>query len=99
MNSLTPRFHVPELRWIGLALALTGLAACSPSVYLIDRPTVLEVQAAGDWPELDRVLLETAVDSGPAALEQTSEPPEARALLHMTHGDDDGLETGRERSR
>ena len=28
-------------------------SACTPSVYIIDRPTRLEAEAAGEWPDLE----------------------------------------------
>ena len=34
----------------GMALIATG---CTPKVYIIDRPTRLEAEAAGEWPDLE----------------------------------------------
>ncbi|MFW7379182.1 MAG: hypothetical protein ACOH5I_10275 [Oligoflexus sp.] len=63
------------------------LTACVPDVYLIDRQTVLETQASGEWPELDRIFYEKAVSSGPVPLEKTADRHEARKLFQMTHSD------------
>lgn len=71
-----------------LVLAATVLlAACVPDVYLIDRQTVLETQASGQWPELDRVFYEQVLSSGPAPLEKTADRQESRQLFQMTHAD------------
>jgi hypothetical protein len=47
-------------RWVlaGLvaALALMG-AACSIKVYRVDQQTVLEDEAAGEWPEFEKEIL------------------------------------------
>ena len=63
------------------------LTACIPDVYLIDRQTVLETQASGQWPELDRIFYEKAVSAGPAPLEKTADRKDGRQLFQMTHSD------------
>jgi len=63
------------------------LIACVPDVYLIDKQTVLETQASGQWPELDRIFYEQAVSAGPAPLEKTANRQDSRQLFQMTHSD------------
>lgn len=53
-----------------ISLSLTGcanlLSSLVPDVYLVDRHTVMEADAAGDWPELEQ-RLRTDIHSGPQA--------------------------------
>ena len=52
-------------------LALTILPGCvnlAPQVTIADRHTVLEEDASGDWPELERRLTEPLVGMGPVPL-------------------------------
>lgn len=61
--------------------------SCVPDVYLIDRQTVLEQQASGQWLELDKVLYEKALNKGPNSVKKTKNPIEDRVIYKMTHSD------------
>lgn len=67
-----------------LAEMLTG---CVPDIYLIDRQTVLEVEASGQWPELDQKYRDAALKPGPSALEKTRDNVGDRQIFSMTHDD------------
>lgn len=69
-----------------LSLSFT-LSACVPDIYLIDRQTVLELEASGQWPELDQKYRDMALRSGPTALERTRDTVENREIFSMTHDD------------
>jgi hypothetical protein len=60
---------------------------CLPDVYLIDRQTVLELEASGDWEELDQAYQKQALNPGPHPLESTSDLVEQRQIFSMTHSD------------
>lgn len=68
---------------------LSGLlgTACVPDVYLIDRQTVLELEASGDWQELDQAYQKQSLSAGPQPLESTSDQVEERQIFSMTHSD------------
>lgn len=66
-----------------------GLNACIPDVYLIDRQTVLELEASGDWKELDAKYQAKVLSQGPVPLEETSESIKERQLFMMTHADEE----------
>lgn len=61
----------PALRLGGLGLVLTAGVVVStgcvqlPDVYLIDRHTVMESEASGEWPELEQRFREAGVSKGP----------------------------------
>ncbi len=69
-----------------LLLALLS-TACVPDVYLIDRQTVLELEASGDWQELDAAFHKQQLSAGPLPLESTSDRVEQRQIFSMTHSD------------
>ena len=68
-------------------LSSTFLTGCIPDIYLIDRQTVLELEASGQWPELDQKFKDAALKPGPSALEKTRDDVEARQIFSMTHDD------------
>lgn len=71
-----------------LALLAALLGGCVSDIYLIDRQTVLEVEASGEWPELDKKFQEASLKPGPISLEKTRDTVERRQIFSMTHGDD-----------
>jgi hypothetical protein len=42
------------------AVFVSAFSSCAPTLYLIDRPTILEEQAAGEWIDLEKET-ETAI--------------------------------------
>lgn len=72
-----------------IALGLLGLlhTACLPEVYLIDRQSVLELEASGEWQELDAVYRKKALQKGPVPLETMSGSLEQKESLRATHAD------------
>lgn len=78
-------------RFLMLCLASLLFTGCSglvnklvPDVYLVDRQTLMEADAAGEWPELEERLIQQAVKNASepyAGLnEQLDEQAEFRAL-------------------
>jgi hypothetical protein len=58
------------MRWLTLVVVLIGLSACVkiPDVYLIDRHTVMESEASGEWPKLEQRFRQQGVSDGPVDL-------------------------------
>lgn len=52
----------------GFLIFLT--TACAPKIYVTDRQTVLEEEAAGDWPQFEKELIEKSQARGPAPFGQ-----------------------------
>ena len=72
---------------LGLLLVSFYLSACVPDIYLIDRQTVLELQASGAWPELDQKFKTQLQGAAPVSLEEAGPKVEQRKLFRMTHAD------------
>lgn len=67
-----------------LTLAVLGVAvsaACTPKVYVIDRQTVLEEEAAGHWPQFEKDVLAGAKTAGPTPFPKIP-PGSRRARLY-----------------
>jgi hypothetical protein len=82
-----------KVQQIGFLLALTcfiSLTACAPKVYVIDRQTILEDQAAGKWPELDKTMLKRSKAEGPTPLSKVP-MNERRARLYNVLNSELGL--------
>lgn len=61
---------------IGALAAVSLFTACAPKIYVIDRQTVLEDEAAGHWPEFDKEVVNGAKAAGPTPFPKV--PPNAR---------------------
>ncbi len=53
-----------------ILLGILGLTGCVsvPDIYVIDRHTVMEAEASGEWPELEKRLLQDSIAKGPTNL-------------------------------
>lgn len=51
-------------------------SACAPKIYLVDRQSILEQEANGEWPELDKKIENSNVKVGPEPIEQNKEKSE-----------------------
>jgi hypothetical protein len=60
---------------------------CSPKIYLIDRQTVLEEEAAGEWPEFEKDLLEKSKSGNPSLLPKTTTSTQDNRSYHVLNGD------------
>jgi hypothetical protein len=79
--------RINHLNTLSLAVMSATLWGCSPSIHLIDRQTILEIEASGDWQELDRKFQDQEVASGPLPLEKTKTKGDRRKVFSMTHSD------------
>ena len=66
------------MRWLVLFTVVSQLSACIslPDIYLIDRPTVMEAEASGEWPQLERRFRQQVPSMGPTNL--AKEPSQKR---------------------
>ena len=61
-------------------LSALALVACAPKVYIIERTTVLEEEAAGQWPDLEARWKKANVKIAPRAI-KTEESSEQQKRL------------------
>ena len=73
-----------------VAVAALGLVAelgCSPKIYLVDRQTVLEDEAAGEWPEFEKEILAKAKAQGPTPFPQSQDSERKDRLYQVLNGE------------
>ena len=86
MNFVTkifPRFE----NVLKLIFSMNLITSCSPSIHLIDRQTILELEASGDWQELDQKFQEKELASGPLPLPKARPDADRTRLFRLTHSD------------
>jgi hypothetical protein len=72
-----------------LLITSVALSACVslPDVYLIDRHTVMETEASGEWPEVDQRFRQQAIKAGPTALEADPDSPRKVRSLEVLNSE------------
>jgi hypothetical protein len=68
-----------------LAFASMSLSGCAAKVYMLDRQTVLEEEAAGEWPDMETRLKKQAKISGATpfpAVEQSAAKKRRYSVLN-----------------
>lgn len=49
-------------------ISLVSFVGCVPNIYLIDRPTLMEEEAAGHWPDLGESFEKKQAETSPVPL-------------------------------
>ncbi|MFK7160779.1 hypothetical protein V6U78_06985 [Marinospirillum sp. MEB164] len=90
----TPERHWRRLRSAMALLLLLQLTGCAnflsnlvPDVYLVDRHTVMEADAAGAWPDLEARLLYGDLATGPLPLVEQGEGLEQHPDLQLLNAE------------
>lgn len=86
MNFVTKIFPIVD-KVLLYAFLVNLITSCSPSIHLIDRQTILELEASGDWQELDQKFQEKELASGPLPIPKTKSEGDRARLFRMTHSD------------
>lgn len=65
------------------------IVGCTPKVYVIDRQTVLQEQAAGEWPEFTMNLVPLVKHKNPVSFSQSppSESEKNKRLYRVLNGE------------
>ena len=69
-----------------LFLLLPGCVSL-PDVYLIDRQTVMEAEASGEWPQLEARFHEAAPQKGPTPLEKEPSSKRRERVFRVLNGE------------
>ena len=70
-----------------LSLVLISGIACSPKVYVMDRHTIMEDEAAGEWPEVEKELLNQNKSAGPEMFGKTAFSEKKQRLYKVLNGE------------
>jgi hypothetical protein len=73
---------------MGLALGVLLLSqtACTPKIYVVDRQTVLEEEAAGHWPLFEKEVIKATKAAGPTPFAKVSPGPRRARLYNVLNG-------------
>jgi len=68
---------------------LSLLSACVsiPDVYLVDRHTVMESEASGEWPELEQRFKKQSISKGPVNLKKEPNKRRRDTAFNMLNGE------------
>ena len=69
-----------------MAMVLIG-TGCTPSVYIIDRPTRLEAEAAGEWPDLEAAAELRSLSLGPQPLPASKKKVDTKKPYRIIAGE------------
>jgi hypothetical protein len=70
-----------------LPLAFLFLTSCAPKVYIVDRQTILEEDAAGEWPQFEKELLKKATSARPVPFSQVPLNSNRARLYNVLNGE------------
>lgn len=76
---------------VAYVITILGLLThCTPSIHLIDRQTILDLEASGDWQELDKEFQGKGLTTGPLPSPNNRQQAARNKLFRMTHSDSPG---------
>ncbi len=64
-----------------------ALASCAPNIYVQDRHTILEDEAAGEWPDFEKDLVTKSKESGPTAFQKLPANEKKKRLYNVLNGE------------
>ncbi len=73
--------------WICLSLATLAATGCSPKIYVIDRQTVLEEEAAGEWPQFEKAIMQKSATGEATPFETVPVNARKRRLYNVLNGE------------
>ena len=77
-----------KMRMILLFLSSITVGCVSlPDVYLIDRHTVMEEEASGQWPVLEQRIVEQGLNKGPTAFPELKDDPRKQRAFQVLNGE------------
>jgi hypothetical protein len=74
-------------QWIPIGLAALYLSSCAPQIYVVDRHTIMEEEAAGEWPDVEKEWMGQAKAQGPVRFPKTPESEKKKRLYNTLNGE------------
>ena len=68
-------------------VAVPFLGACSPTIYVVDRHTVLEDEAAGEWPDFEKQMKTGSTQPLPVPFSKTAVNARRKRLYNVLDGE------------
>ena len=70
-----------------LSLGLLFSVSCAPKLYVIDRHTIMEKEAAGTWPNFEEEVLLKSKKAGVSFLQKDSSSTKKKRVLNILNGE------------
>lgn len=70
-----------------VVVSQTAFLMCAPPLYFIDRHSVMEVEAAGEWPELDQEMMEVSKKPGVTYYEKDQNTDRKNRIYNTLNGE------------
>ena len=70
-----------------LSLVMLSCSSCAIKVFLVDRQTVLEDEAAGEWPEFEKEILQKSEASCPTPFPVVAENSSKSRLFNVLNSE------------
>jgi hypothetical protein len=67
--------------------AILSLTACAPKIYVIDRHTIMEQEAAGEWPALEDEFTKKGTQKGATFFKEDLDNPAKKRALNVLNGE------------
>jgi hypothetical protein len=73
-----------------MAALLTPLifVSCTAKIYVIDKHTSMEEEAAGEWPQFEKEILAKSQEQGPTPFQKTEINDRKRRLYNVLNGEE-----------
>ncbi|MBP9709280.1 MAG: hypothetical protein KBD78_16720 [Oligoflexales bacterium] len=68
-------------------LSISMVTSCAPNLYFVDRHTVMEVEAAGEWPELDQQIIKQNKAKGVTYYDKDQDTRRKKRIFNSLHGE------------
>ena len=77
------------MRTLALTAIALSLSACVqlPAVYVVDRHTVMEAEASGEWPQLEQRFRDDVPAMGPTDLEKDPQGRRRERAFRVLNGE------------
>lgn len=63
------------------------ITCCVPDIYVIDRHTMMEMEASGQWPELDQKIYLESLSLGPIPLPDEGDSKRKKRVFSVLTGE------------
>ena len=67
--------------------AALAFNACTAKIYVQDRHTIMEEEAAGEWPDFEKEIVDKSKEEGPTALQKTDISEKKKRLYNVLNGE------------
>jgi len=79
-----------SISWLAVLVFVVAslvLGGCAPRITVIDRHTVMEDEAAGEWPDFEGKVLQKSLEATPSAFQKTPSSAKKDRVHNVLNGE------------